>query len=214
MFITTSTGYRSTGNYSTGNYSTGSHSTGYRSTGHSSTGYRSTGNYSTGDCSTGYCSTGHRSTGRRSTGDWSISNYSSGHFSTIDYSGFGAFNKPCTPEEWGHTKIPNWFYFDLTEWIEEDEMTEKEKQENPSYKTTGGYLKVYGYKEAWRRSYDSVSRKEQLEALDVLNFDSNVFFEITGIRVEEEEKTINIDGRDYTLSDIKKCLKLLNDKNN
>ena len=44
------------------------------------------------------------SIGYQSTGNWSISNFSTGHFSTEDYSGFGAFNKPCTPEEWNRAK--------------------------------------------------------------------------------------------------------------
>jgi hypothetical protein len=45
-------------------------------------------------------------------------------------------------------------------------MTDKEKEDNPSYKTAGGhggYLRVYGYQEAWRKAYDSATREEQLK---------------------------------------------------
>ena len=145
-----------------------------------STGYRSTGDYSIGGNSTGDYSTGYYSTG-----DWSISDYSSGHFSTEDYSGFGCFDKPCTLEEWNNTYKPKWLFFDLTEWIEEEDMTEEEKEENPSYKITSGYLKVYGYKEAFKKSYNTATMEEQLKIKDLPNFDADKFFEISGIRIDE-----------------------------
>lgn len=164
-------------------------STGDKSTGGSSTGNRSTGFWSTGNGSTGNRSTGDSSTGYRSTGDWSISNYSTGHFSTKDYDGFGAFNKPCTPNEWENANKPSFLYFDLTKWVADYDMTDSEKNANPTYTTTGGYLKVYEYKEAWRRSFDAQENKEkqikQLEALP--NFDYDVFVEISGIDYRKEQ---------------------------
>ena len=203
-----STGDYSTGEYSTGHYSTGDCSTGYRSTGYCSTGYcstghystgnfstgdRSTGDYSTGYCSTGYCSagdysTGDYSTGYGSTGNWSISKYSTGHFSTVDYSGFGAFNKTCTPEKWESATKPNFLYFHLTRWTQESEMSDEEKKNNPTHKTTGGYLKVYDYKEAFQAAFDKASDEEieQLKALP--NFDADVFKEISGIDIRDRDK--------------------------
>ena len=207
-----STGYRSTGNCSTGhwstgyrstgNCSTGDRSTGYRSTGHCSTGHWSTGDRSTGHCSigdrstgnysTGHWSTGHCSTGNRSTGDWSISNYSTGHFSTEDYAGFGAFNKPCTPDEWANADKPNWLYFDLTEWVSTYNMSDQEKEDNPSYKTTEGYLRVYGYQEAFQKSYNEANREEQLKIKELPNFDADVFFTISGIRIDAETEEMTL----------------------
>ena len=189
----TSTGNCSTGDYSTGDCSTGDCSTGYRSTGDCSTGCYSTGYRSTGDCSTGYRSTGDWSTGKRSTGDWSISKYSTGHFSTIDDSGFSAFDKPCTRDEWNTAEKPGFIYFNLTKWVSESDMTDKEKEDNPSYKTTKGYLKVYDYQEAWKIAYDEAS-KEDIELLKALpNFDAEVFEKISGIDVNDtkvEEMTM------------------------
>jgi hypothetical protein len=196
-----STGYRSTGYYSTGYYSTGDYSTGNYSTGDHSTGDRSTGNYSTGDHSTGNYSTGYRSTGYRSTGDWSISKYSTGHFSTIDYSGFGAFNKPCTVEEWDNAEKPRWLYFKLTEWIEEKNMSDEEKEKYPVYKVIGGYLKVYDYKEAFQKAYNSATREEQLKIKNLPNFDADVFYEISGIRIDENKK-------EYSMDEIAKALNI------
>ncbi len=199
-------GYRSTGDWSTGHYSTGHYSTGDYSTGYHSTGYRSTGASSTGDWSTG-----HYSTGDSSTGNWSISSYSTGHFSTIDYSGFSAFNKPCTIDKWNKAEKPDFLFFMLTEWVESEKMTEKEKEENPSYKTTRGYLKVYEYKEAWKIAYDKASDEEikQLKALP--NFDTEVFKEISGIDINERGSIkVTANGKEvYISKDSAKALGLL-----
>lgn len=197
-----STGEHSTGYRSTGDYSTGSWSVGYRSTGEHSTGCYSTGDWSTGNCSTGYRSTGDYSTGDYSTGDWSISDRSTGHFSTEDYSGFGCFDKPCSKEDWENWKKPKWLHLRLTEWIPMENMTESEKKDNPTYKTTGGYLKTYSYQEAFQRSYNMASRKEQLEIKNCPNFDAEKFYQISGIRIDEEpQKEIEIDRKKYRLAE-------------
>ena len=186
------TGNQSTGDGSTGNFSTGNFSTGNFSTGNQSTGYRSTGNESTGDQSTGDQSTGNGSTGDQSTGNWSISSYSTGHFSTEDYAGFGAFNKPCTPDEWANADKPDWLYFHPTEWVETDNMSDQEKEDNPSYKTTDGYLNVYGYQEAFKKSYNEATREEQLKIKELPNFDADVFFTISGIRIDAETEEMTL----------------------
>ena len=187
-----STGDRSTADRSTGHQSTGYGSTGDQSTGYGSTGDQSTGDRSTGDQSTGYGSTGYGSAGYRSTGNWSISSYSTGHFSTEDYAGFGAFNKPCTPDEWANADKPNWLYFDLTEWVSTDNMSDQEKEDNPSYKTTEGYLRIYGYQEAFQRSYNAASREDQLNIKELPNFDADVFFTISGIRIDAETEEMTL----------------------
>ena len=189
----TNTGDYSTGIYSTGYCSTGDYSTGDHSTGYGSTGNYSTGDYSTGNHSTGDCSTGNHSTGDCSTGNWSTSNYSSGHFSTIDYSGFGSFNKPCTIEEWNNAEKPRLIYFDLTEWVTVSNMTEQEKTDNPTYKTTGGYLKVYEYKEAWLKAWNSATEEDKQLLYALPNFDAEVFKEISGIDVNEKSNEYTIE---------------------
>lgn len=161
---------RNTGNCSTGYKSTGNYSTGHRSTGDNSTGYRSTGNFSTGD---------------NSTGNYSISNFSTGNFSTVDYSGFGAFNKPCAPKEWNDAKKPKFLLnIKLAEWVDSGQMTSEEKDANPSHETTGGYLKVYTYKEAWRNAWNKATEEDKELLYKLPNFDAEVFKEISGIDVE------------------------------
>ena len=179
-------------------------------TGDYSTGYGSTGDNSTGNWSAGYGSTGDYSTGHRSTGDWSTSNYSTGHFSTEDYSGFGCFDKPCTLEEWHAAYKPSWLYFDLTKWVPECDMTDEEKESNPTYDTTGGYLKVYDYKEAFQASYNRATREEQLRIKELPNFDADKFYQISGIRIDEapaeeeskEKFVTDEDGKKYKLVEV------------
>ena len=143
-------------------------------------------NGSTGDRSTGNGSTGDGSTGDWSTGDWSTSKYSTGHFSSVDYDGFGAFNKPCNPQVWNDAIKPDFLFFNLVEWVESTDMTDKEKSDNPAHITTGGYSKVYEYKEAWRRSWDKASYDNRKLVLSLPNFDADIFLEISGIDVRKE----------------------------
>jgi len=150
-----------------------------------------TGNFSTGDRSTGDWSTGNRSTG----------NWSTGNFSTTDYSGFGAFNKKCTPDEWNNAIKPSFLYFDLTEWVELCDMTDKEKENNQSCETTGGYLKVFKYKEAWSKAWDSATDKDKKLLYALPNFDAEIFKEISGIDVNNDTKKIVIDGKEIEISD-------------
>jgi hypothetical protein len=80
-------------------------------------------------------------------------------------------------------EIPNCLYFDLTEWIKEDDMTEKEKEDHPEYKTNGGYFKEIPYKDAARKSISNASERDK-ELIRVLpNYDPDVFEKIFGIRI-------------------------------
>ena len=192
-----STGDCSTGDYSTGDYSTGNWSTGRESTGDCSTGYYSTGDYSTGDYSTGDystgrestgdCSTGDYSTGDCSTGNWSTGDYSTGHFCTENGKGFGAFNKKIHKDYetarsiWDAAEKPPCLFFKMAVWVLAEHMTEDEKSDNPTYKTTGGYLKVLDYKEAFSASVLAAPKKERDMIRALPNFDADVFLEISGV---------------------------------
>ena len=94
------------------------------------------------------------------------------------------FNKPLSIKTWDSCAKPSFIYFYLTKWIDWDNMSDDEKKEHPSSFVTEGYLKTYEYKEAWMDSYSKAS-KEDIELLKNLpNFDADVFYEISGIRVE------------------------------
>jgi hypothetical protein len=86
--------------------------------------------------------------------------------------------------------FPDFLYFSLTEWVCTNRMTDKEKEQHPEHSTTGGFLRVLSYKEAFRKSFENAKAKanwqQQLAELKAIpNFDANIFYEISGIKPEE-----------------------------
>ena len=63
-------------------------------------------------------------------------------------------------------------------------MTDSEKEENPKWEYTGGYLKTIEAtnedRQAW---WDNLDDEEQEEIKRLPNFDKEIFKEITGIEV-------------------------------
>ena len=63
-------------------------------------------------------------------------------------------------------------------------MTDEEKEENPTYKTTGGYLKVLDKSESAQIWWDGLSDKNKEIIKSIPNFDAEKFEKCTGIRVD------------------------------
>ena len=173
---------------------TGRCNTGNRNTGDCNTGNRNTGNRNTGDCNTGDWNTGNRNTGdwntgNRNTGDWNKSSFNTGCFNTEEQK-IMLFNKPSdmTYSEWLGSDaryLLNQIPKDVVEWVYEEDMTDAEKAAHPTYETTGGYLKVLDESECGQLWWGSLSdrRKEIIKAIP--NFDAEIFFQCTGVRVDE-----------------------------
>ena len=193
------TGNRNTGDCNTGNRNTGDCNTGNRNTGDWNTGDWNTGNRNTGDCNTGNrntgnrntgdCNTGNRNTGDWNTGDWNKSSFNTGCFNTEEQK-IMLFNKPSdmTYSEWLGSDaryLLNQIPKDVVEWVYEENMTDEEKAAHPTYETTGGYLKVLDESECGQLWWGSLSdrRKEIIKAIP--NFDAEIFFQCTGVRVDE-----------------------------
>ena len=186
------TGDRNTGDLNTGNRNTGNRNTGDLNTGDRNTGNWNTGNWNTGDRNTGNWNTGDRNTGDWNTGDWNKSSFNTGCFNTEEQK-IMLFNKPSdmTYREWLDSDarwLLNQISKDVVEWIHEEDMTDEEKEAYPTYKTTGGYLKVSDGSECGQLWWDSLADREKEIIKNIPNFDAEVFFQCTGIRVESEEK--------------------------
>jgi len=197
-------GKNCTGRCNTGNRNTGDCNTGNRNTGNRNTGDWNTGDWNTGDCNTGDCNTGNRNTGNRNTGnrntgnrntgdwntgDWNKSSFNTGCFNTEEQK-IMLFNKPSdmTYREWIDSDaryLLNQIPKDVVEWVYEEDMTDEEKAAHPTYETTGGYLKVLDESECGQLWWGSLSdrRKEIIKAIP--NFDAEIFFQCTGVRVDE-----------------------------
>ena len=183
------TGNRNTGNRNTGDWNTGNRNTGNCNTGDWNTGDWNTGNRNTGNRNTGNCNTGNRNTGNRNTGDWNKSSFNTGCFNTEEQK-IMLFNKPSdmTYREWIDSDaryLLNQIPKDVVEWVYEEDMTDEEKAAHPTYETTGGYLKVLDESECGQLWWGSLSdrRKEIIKAIP--NFDAEIFFQCTGVRVDE-----------------------------
>ena len=183
------TGNRNTGNRNTGNRNTGNRNTGNRNTGNRNTGDCNTGDWNTGNRNTGDWNTGDWNTGNRNTGDWNKSSFNTGCFNTEEQK-IMLFNKPSnmTYSEWLDSDaryLLNQIPKDVVEWVYEEDMTDEEKAAHPTYETTGGYLKVLDESECGQLWWGSLSdrRKEIIKAIP--NFDAEIFFQCTGVRVDE-----------------------------
>jgi len=193
------TGRCNTGNCNTGDWNTGDCNTGNRNTGNWNTGDCNTGDCNTGDCNTGNrntgnwntgnCNTGNWNTGNWNTGDWNKSSFNTGCFNTEEQK-IMLFNKPSnmTYSEWLDSDaryLLNQIPKDVVEWVYEEDMTDEEKAAHPTYETTGGYLKVLDESECGQLWWGSLSdrRKEIIKAIP--NFDAEIFFQCTGVRVDE-----------------------------
>ena len=182
-------GKNCTGRCNTGDCNTGNRNTGDCNTGDCNTGDCNTGDCNTGNCNTGNCNTGDCNTGDCNTGDWNKSSFNTGCFNTEEQK-IVLFNKPSnmTYSEWLDSDaryLLNQIPKDVVEWVYEEDMTDEEKAAHPTYETTGGYLKVLDESECGQLWWGSLSdrRKEIIKAIP--NFDAEIFFQCTGVRVDE-----------------------------
>ena len=182
-------GKNCTGRCNTGDWNTGNRNTGDCNTGDWNTGDWNTGDWNTGDCNTGDWNTGDCNTGDCNTGDWNKSSFNTGCFNTEEQK-IMLFNKPSdmTYSEWLGSDaryLLNQIPKDVVEWVYEEDMTDEEKAAHPTYETTGGYLKVLDESECGQLWWGSLSdrRKEIIKAIP--NFDAEIFFQCTGVRVDE-----------------------------
>ena len=183
------TGNWNTGNCNTGNWNTGNCNTGNWNTGNRNTGNCNTGNWNTGNRNTGNWNTGDRNTGDCNTGDWNKSSFNTGCFNTTEEQKIMLFDKPSnmTYREWlkfGARRLLNQIPKNVVEWVYEEDMTDEEKTAYPTYKTTGGYLKVLDESECGQIWWDGLSQKEKDVIKSIPNFNNDIFQKCTGIRVE------------------------------
>ena len=152
------------------------------------TGLKNTGNRNTGNYNTGNWNTGDWNTGDWNTGDYNSTNYSTGFFNSVEQNIF-LFNKPTSmSRDEIHSlkgiQILNW-NFENSWWIYSVNMSDDEKKANPKYETTGGYLKTVDFKTACKMMWENLSENERQEVMKLPNFDSNIFYEITGIIISK-----------------------------
>ena len=183
---TTNTGDFNSGNFNSGNRNSGNFNSGYYNSGNYNSGY-----YNSGNCNSGY--------------------YNSGNCNS------GAFNRDCpkmrlfekeldmTVEEF-YDQYNIYMDLPLNTWVDSKDMTDKEKSEVSGWKDMGGYLKTLDYKEACQKWWED-NPGDHERFLTLPGFDAEIFKDITGIDVEQSSATIEIEGKQYSVEQIKKALK-------
>ena len=131
--------------------------------------------------------TGRCNTGNRNTGDWNKSSFNTGCFNTEEQK-IMLFNKPSdmTYREWMNSDaryLLNQIPKNVVELVYEEDMTDEEKLANPTYETTGGYLKVLDESECGQLWWDGLPDRQKNIIKAIPNFDANIFQQCTGIEV-------------------------------
>ena len=182
------TGKDNTGRGNAGNWNAGNRNAGNRNTGNWNAGNRNAGNRNTGRGNTGDENTGDENTGNRNTGDWNSTDFSTGCFNTKEEK-IRLFNKRSkwTYRDWRCSSARDLMCdcpYTKTVWINEKYMTDSEKEENSTWKRTGGYLKTIEVTDEDRQAWwDNLDDEEQEEIKSLPNFDKDIFKKITGIEV-------------------------------
>ena len=150
---------------------------------------------------TGENNNGNRNSGDRNSGNWNSGDSNSGNWNSGDRnSGYFNTNEPNARffNRESNIKLsdfensdacPNWDEFYLNNWVNKEDMTDEEKEKVKGWETTGGYLKILDYKEAWKIFWEKISEENRQKFLNLPNFDADIFFEITGINIKKTKLT-------------------------
>jgi hypothetical protein len=184
------TGCHNVGDCNTGDYNVGDCNAGICNAGNGNTGDSNIGYHNAGICNAGICNTGICNTGNDNSGSFNKSNGNNGFFNTIEPtvqifnvdSGMTQ-NEFYNSEYWSALRNGN---FSLTQWIN---YTDKEKANNKKKQLVGGYLKEYTYEEACANWWQCLCAEDKKIIMSIPNFNAEIFKEITGIEVENDNNS-------------------------
>ena len=197
-------GHRNSGDWNSGNRNSGDWNSGHGNSGHGNSGHGNSGNRNSGDWNSGHGNSGHGNSGNRNSGDWNSGDGNSGYFNTTIPVYF--FNKPSTIKYTKEleNKIRSINVKPILTWITSKDMSEEEKNSNPSHKITGGFLRSTG-RHDWTKLTDA--DKEFIKSLP--NYDDEVFKVISnGVSLLEPATiTVEYNGQKFEL-DLQKAKEL------
>ena len=154
------------------NGNAGLFNSGYCNSGDWNSGNWNSGNCNSGDWNSGNCNSGNRNSGYCNSGDWNSCNYSNGVFCNQEDKDIRIFNKPSgmSLEEFWNSKYSRALQsepLELTYW---DDKNKK--------------LKYRSYKDACAIWWSELTEKNKKIIQEIPNFDTEIFFDITGIDVK------------------------------
>ena len=188
-------GYRNSGDGNSGDGNSGDRNSGHGNSGHGNSGDGNSGDgnsgdgnsggWNSGDGNSGDGNSGDRNSGDGNSGGWNSGHGNSGYFNPDSPSVVRVFGQDCRTDLWDSAYKPMFLRFSMRGWVGSDEMTDEEKLDNPLHTITGGILRVYGYKEAFQRSWEKADHVDRIRVKDLPNFDAEIFYQISGIDLRE-----------------------------
>ncbi len=170
---------------------TGLDNSGYRNSGDYNSGYRNSGDYNSGDYNSGDYNSGCRNSGYRNSGNYNSGDYNSGWFNTNEPK-MRFFNKDSdiTYSEFSKNLI---VYPDLhtCHWVDYKDLPKDEQ--NTDTKNMDGKLVTMDYKEAWKEYWGRARESDKNFFKTLPNFSEEIFFAITGIKVNEEIQEVTME---------------------
>jgi hypothetical protein len=102
--------------------------------------------------------------------------------------------------------VPIWMYEPSpTTWINESEMSDQEKIDNPTFNTCAGYLRQNDWMAEWKKAFAGATAEDVQKARDLPGFDAGIFKEITGLDLSIKEPcappSVTINGIKYVRAD-------------
>lgn len=184
------TGDRNTGSGNAGECNTGSKNTGDYNKGNRNTGNHNIGFYNAGSFNVGWYNAGDWNAGSRNAGDWNLGNYNSGCFCARDAK-FMMFDKPSnwTYFEWQRSvahEVLNSCPTSEIKWTYLSHITDEELKNNSKLKAVGGYLEVVDRNVSRQEWWDGLEEWQREAVLSLPNFDADIFWWCTGIKVKKE----------------------------
>lgn len=186
-------GHHNSGDYNLGRFNSGDYNLGGYNSGNCNSGSCNSGRYNSGNCNSGGCNSGMYNSGYYNSGC-----FNTGFFNSGDYNS-GCFNTELNPKIKFFDKESEWTFDDwlyskakailstcphsYSKFINENKMTEEEKESHPEYKTMGGYIKsITVTKENMQAWWDRLPQKDKEECFKLPNFDEKKFCECVGIK--------------------------------
>ena len=172
--INGNTGLFNTGNRNSGNGNSGYWNSGNGNSGNFNSGYWNSGNRNSGNGNSGYWNSGNRNSGNFNSGYWNSCDGSNGVFCNEPDRNVRIFNRPSGMSLWDFRRS-RYYNALVSKPLELTWWDEKSKT-----------LKTRSYKEACAIWWDSLTDENKEIIQQIPNFDADVFFDITGIRVGED----------------------------
>ena len=191
-------GDRNSGDGNSGDGNSGDGNSGNRNFGNWNSGDWNFGNWNSGDWNFGNWNSGGGNSGDGNSGNWNFGNWNSGDWNLASNCA-GCFNTISQPimffdnpanitfQQWRNSKaclLLRKIEFRPTEWICSNKMSDVEKEQHPEHETTGGYLKIGDNSECYLEWWAGLTDCEKEIIKSIPNFDSEKFYQITGIKVE------------------------------